>query len=105
MALIAPITASASGDNTIVAAVTGKKIRVKGYAITNGAATANSVKWRSGTTDISGLYFSAAALGPIIVHDLAPSGDFYFETVAGQALNLNLSAATAVGGAVQYTLE
>jgi hypothetical protein len=32
-------------------------------------------------------------------------GEFYFETAAGAALNLNLSASTAVGGVVQYTLE
>lgn len=104
MALIAPITAAAAGDNAIVAAVTGKKIRVRGYELTNGVATANSAKWRSGTTDVTGLLFSAAALG-WIAGLYAPAGDFLFETAVGVALNLNLSAATAVGGYVAYTLE
>jgi uncharacterized surface anchored protein len=104
MALVAPIAASSSGDNTVVAAVTGKKIRVKAYAMTNGAASVQNVKWRSGTTDITGLFYSTA-IGPIVVHDMAPGNEFYFETAAGAALNLNLSAATAVGGSVQYTLE
>lgn len=104
MALVAPITASASGDTPVVAAVTGKKIRVKGFAITNGAASVQNVKWRSGTTDITGLFYSTA-IGPIASHPLAPVNEFYFETAAGQALVLNLSAATAVGGSVQYSLE
>jgi hypothetical protein len=105
MALIAPITASASGDTAVVAAVAGKKIRIKGYAITNGAASVQNVKWRSGTTDITGLFYSTA-IGPIITRDLVSNpNDFYFETAAGAALNLNLSAATAVGGSCEYTLE
>ena len=32
-------------------------------------------------------------------------GDNIFETAAGQALNINLSAATAVGGWLEYSLE
>jgi hypothetical protein len=104
MAITAVIAASSSGDNTIVAAVTGKKIRVKAWALTNGAASVQNVKWRSGTTDLTGLFYSTA-IGPIAVHDMAPGAEFYFETAVGAALNLNLSAATAVGGSVQYTLE
>lgn len=108
MALSAPITASASGDTAVVAAVSGKKIRVKAWLATNGAATAQSIKWRSGTTDLTGLFYSTA-IGVIGGQDLAggPSGqaEFYFETVAGAALNVNLSASTAVGGVLQYTLE
>lgn len=104
MALVAAVTASASGDTPVVAAVAGKKIRVKAFALTNGAASVQNVKWRSGTTDITGLFYSTA-IGPIVTHDLAPANDFYFETAAGAALNINLSAATAVGGSVQYTLE
>lgn len=104
MALIAPIAASAATDNQIVAAVANKKIRVKGYALTNGAASVQNVKWRSAANDRTGLFYSTA-IGVIVVHDLAPNNDFYFETAAGEALNLNLSAATPVGGSVQYTLE
>lgn len=104
MALVAAIAASSSGDNTVVAAVSGKKIRVKAWAASNGAATPQNVKWRSGTTDITGLFYSTA-IGTISSHGMAPVNEFYFETAAGQALVLNLSAATAVGGSVQYSLE
>jgi hypothetical protein len=105
MALVAAIAASSSGDNTVVAAVAGKKIRVKAWSVSNLTAAAQAVKWRSGTTDLTGLWGAGAAIGTIATHDLAPGNDFYFETVAGQALVLNLSAAVAVGGSVQYTLE
>lgn len=100
---IAAIAASSSGDNAIVAAVTGKKIRVRQVHLSNGVATAQNAKWRSGTTDLTGLFYSAAvgAFGGAS----AVNPDYLFETVAGAALNLNLSAATAVGGFVVYSLE
>lgn len=103
MALSAVITANTSGDTAVVAAVTGKKIRVKGLLLTNGAASVQNVKFRTGTTDLTGLIYSTA-IG--IMASLPLSGnDFYFETAAGAALNINLSASTAVGGFVDYTLE
>lgn len=104
MALSAAIAASSSGDNTIVVAVAGKKIRVKAWELTNGAASAQNAKWKSGaSTDLTGLFYSTG-IGPLGDQD-APTGDFVFETAVGQALVLNLSAATAVGGVVDYTLE
>jgi hypothetical protein len=76
--------------------------------VTNGAASVQNIKWRSGTTDLTGLFYSTA-IGVIGAQDLAggPGGqnEFYFETAVGAALNVNLSASTAVGGVVQYTLE
>lgn len=93
----AAIAASSSGDNTVVAAVTGKKIRVLGYRFSaNGTVAA---KWRSSTAgDISGLsylvqYASAGA-------SFSPVG--HFETTAGEGLVLNLDGAVAVGGHVSY---
>lgn len=103
MALSAAIAVSTSGDNAIVAAVAGKKVRVKSWELSNGAASAQNAKWRSGTTDLTGLFYSTA-IGPMGDQE-APAGDFLFETAAGSALNLNLSASTAVGGVVEYTLE
>jgi lipoprotein signal peptidase len=104
MALSAPIAAAGLGDNTIVAAVAGKKIRVKAWSVSNLTATAQAIKWRSGTTDLTGLWGLGAAIG-LIGQQQAWDTDFLFETAAGQALVLNLAAATAVGGVVQYTLE
>lgn len=99
------VTVSSSGDNPVVAAVTGKKIRVKSFELVNGVATANSVKWRSGTTDISGVATAPAAIGTFAECFASDPKAFLVQTVAGEALNLNLSAATAVIVVGEYTLE
>lgn len=92
----AAISETSSGDNEVVAAVVGKKIRALSYVlISNGTVNA---KWRSATTDISGLLYLLAATGASIGY--SPIG--HFETASGQALNLNLSGAIAVGGHITY---
>lgn len=95
----AKIVASASGVTTIVALVAAKKLRVLGLKITaNGAV---NVKWQSHVTptDLTGLsYFAAAGDGEVI--PFSPVG--WFETVAGEALDINLSGAVAVGGHLVY---
>lgn len=93
----AVIAASSSGDNQIVAAVSGKKIRVLAYnMVANGAVNA---KFQSDATDKTGLkYFDAAGAG--ICAPFNPVG--WFETVAGEKLDLNLSGAVAVGGELVY---
>jgi hypothetical protein len=64
------------------------------------ASAAVNAKWQSHTAgDISGLTYFAAA-GDNIVLPYNPLG--YFETVAGEALDLNLSGSVAVGGGVVY---
>lgn len=94
------VTASAIGDTAVVAAVAGKKIRVRQVVLS--AVTANNAKLRSGTTDRLGLIYLPATQTVVLA---APSGDFLFETAAGAALNVNLSAATAVSVFVVYSLE
>lgn len=92
------ITASASGATTIVAAVAGKKILVlKWDLVCNGAV---NVKWQSHVTptDLTGLYYFAANGG--IASAFSPVG--HFATVAGEALDINLSGAVAVGGVLTY---
>lgn len=94
----ATITASASGATTIVAAVTSKKIRVLSWTlVANGAVNA---KWQSHVTptDKTGLHYFAANGG--ISVPFSPVG--HFETVAGEALDINLSGAVAVGGSLVY---
>ena len=91
----APIAATASGDNEIVAAVSGKKIRVISFFMISD--TAATVKFRSATTDISG-GLPVSANGGVS----ADSSNGLMETVAGAALNLNLSAVINVGGALSY---
>jgi len=93
---------ASSGDNAVVAAVAGKIIRVLGFVLMNNVATANNVRFRSATNSISCLFgFGAIAdgivYGPYNLHG-------WFQTNAGEALNINLSAATAVGVQVVYVL-
>jgi hypothetical protein len=94
----ATIAASASGNNTIVAAVSAKKIRVLAVQLTaNGAV---NPKWQSGAggTDLTGLAYLVANTGYVLPYN--PAG--WFETASNTLLNLNLSAAIAVGGSITY---
>lgn len=94
----AVIAAGTSGNNTLVAAVTGKKIRVLAYNFIS-SGTVNA-KFQSGATgtDLTGLKYCVANSG--IVAPFNPVG--WFETAAATLLNLNLSAATTVGGELVY---
>lgn len=90
------IACASSGDNAIVAAVAGKRILVLQYNyMANGTVNA---KWRSATTDISGLAYLIANTGKVVPY--SPTG--WVKTATGEALNLNLSAAQAVGGELVY---
>jgi hypothetical protein len=93
----AVISESSSGNNEVVAAVVGKKIRVLQWIVSGSAAV--NFKWRTASTDISGLFYIASAGGGA-AGSYNPVG--HFETVANEALNLNLSGAVAVGGSVVY---
>jgi hypothetical protein len=93
------ITASSSGATTIVAAVTSKKIRVLAWDVKVNAAV--NFKWQSHVTptDLTGLYYNSSQ-GDGVARAFNPVG--YFETVAGEALDINLSSAVAVGGVLTY---
>lgn len=94
----AVITASASGATTVVAAVTSKKIVVTNIVLMSNAAV--NVKFQSHVTptDITGLLYLAANTGFAPGYD--PTG--HFQTVAGEALDINLSTGVAVGGWLKY---
>lgn len=105
MSKYAAVSISASGDNTIVAAVPGQKIVLLSYAII--AAGAVSVTWKSGaSTSLSGAMPLAANGGAApSAGPLAPGAIVgLMETAAGEALVINLSAAVAVGGHITYRL-
>lgn len=95
----AVIATSSSGNTEIVAATTGKKIRVLAYNyVANGTA---NIKWHSGTsTVIGGLGYWVVNTGKVV--PFCPVG--WFETAAGEALNINLSQAVGVGGELAYVL-
>ena len=94
----AVIAASTSGNNTIVAAVPGKIIRV--YQLLVVATDAVTTRWESaaGGTALTGLMPLVASSG--YAPSFCPVG--HFETVEGELLNLELSAAVMVGGWIVY---
>lgn len=96
----AKIDATASGDNTVVAAVAGYGIQVLSYdLVTDGAVAAY---WRDGTggTALSGAKSFAANGGETKGYN--PHG--HVRTSPGNALVLNLSGATAARGELTYRL-
>jgi hypothetical protein len=99
------ISASSSGDNTIVAAVANYYIRVLGYVVVF-SGTVNA-KWMSdtggGAVALSGLLYGVANSG-VSAPVVSENARGWFQTAGGKALNLNLSGATAVGGHVLYEL-
>ena len=94
----AVINAAGSGDNTIVAAVTGKKIRV--ISLFYMAAGTVNVRFESGAggTALTGQMEHTAQTGIV----LGTNEDGWFETAAGSLLNLELSGAISVDGSLSY---
>lgn len=92
------ITATASGVTKVVDAVATKKIRVLAYVVTTSAAA--NVKFQSHTTptDLTSLKYLAANGGAVASFN--PTG--WFETVAGEQLDINLSATANVGVDIVY---
>lgn len=94
----AKIAAASNGDNTLVAAVSSKKIRVLAYNfVSNGTVNAKFQDGASGT-DLTGLKYCVANMG--ICAPFNPAG--WFETTATTLLNINLSAGVAIGGELVY---
>lgn len=92
------VNASSLGSNAVVSAVNGKSIRVTGVALVT--TLANSVKFLSAATDISAT-FPLGANGGIVL----PFNEHgWFQTNSGEALNLNLSVATATGLSITYVV-
>ena len=94
----AAIAAAGAGDNTIVAAVTGRRICV--VAGFWNVAAAVTVRFESGAggTALTGQMEHAANGGFVLPFNEAG----WFETVAGQLLNMELSGAVSVAGALTY---
>lgn len=93
------IDAVTSGDNEIVAAVTGKKIRVLALFMTmTGTAVTARFESSAGGTALTGQMTQTQ--GSTIALPFSPVG--WFETVAGENLNLELGGAQSVDGALLY---
>lgn len=92
------IDAATSGDNTIVAAVTSKKIRVLSLFLV--AAGTVNVRFESGAggTALSGQMNLIANTGFVLPYN--PAG--WFETAVNTLLNIELSGAVSVDGSLTY---
>lgn len=94
-------TVTASGNTQLVAAVTGKKIRVVAYELSSQNDV--NVKFQSAANDIYGSTLWSSTLNWGVSKDLAVINGWpvvRMETNVGEALNLNLSAAAASGVSV-----
>jgi hypothetical protein len=96
----AAISSSTAGDNTLVAAVAGKTIRVLKYTVMASSAVAVKFGDGIGTNPITGAMPVAANSG--IGGAYCPIG--HFQTSAGNALVMNLSTAVPVAGHLTYIL-
>lgn len=93
----AKIDAASSGDNTLVAAVASKKIKVLSLVFQAGGTV--NVTFKSGAgTALSGPLPQVANSG--LSSGFDPTG--HLETAAGAALVMNLSAAVQVSGWLKY---
>ena len=89
---------AASGDNSIVAAVSGKKIRVLAlFLVAAGGVTVRFESGASGTA-LTGQMNLVANTGFVLPFN--PLG--WFETGTGVLLNLELSGAVSVDGSLVY---
>ena len=96
--LYAKIDAATVGANLLVAAATGKIIRVVGFALVSAAA--NTVTMQSGSTALTGAMSFAANGGVSAPQSTAG----LFQTTAGAALNMSLGSAGQVSGWLVYQL-
>ncbi len=93
------ISASSSGNNTIVSAVSGKKIRVTSWNfMANGTVNAKFTDGAGGS-DLTGLYYMIVNTGISVPYH--PEG--YFTGSTNTALVINLSASIAIGGVITYS--
>ena len=95
----AAIDAASSGDNTLVAAVTGKKIRVLALAITM-TGTAVTIRFEDGAGGTALTGQMQPTQGKTVTLPFNPVG--WFETSAATLLNLELGGAQAVDGVLVY---
>lgn len=92
------VNTSTLGSTTILAAAPGQSIRVIGILLVS--TIANSVKFQSNSTDISAT-FPLGANGGLVA---AFNEHGWFQTAPGEALNINLSVATATGIQINYII-
>lgn len=94
----AAISAASAGNNTIVAAVSGKEIVVVQFGIVADAAVTVKFQSAAGGTDVTGAMSFAANGG--IAPPYCEVG--HFKTASGALLNMVLGGAVGVRGWIVY---
>jgi hypothetical protein len=92
------VSGATSGDNTVVAAVTGKSIRVLQVQLVSITAVAVRFESAAGGTALTGV-MSLGATG-VLSSGYCPVG--HFQTAAGELLNMELGGAVQVSGWIVY---
>lgn len=101
----ASIDFNTAATQTVIAAPSAnQRIYVVGYFISNGVATAQTLQFRSGSSNLSGVVSLPSAVGGGAVMPLAPPGRAWFFCAPGTALTMVQSAATQVAGHVAYVI-
>jgi hypothetical protein len=100
----AAVDVNSSGANTIVAAPgrNTQRIAVLGYVLANGAGSAQSAQFKSGSTNLSGAMSLPSTVGGSLAAQAGAETVGLFVTNPGDALTLTLTAATQVAGHVSY---
>lgn len=94
----AVIDHASNGDNTVITAVTGQKIRVLALFLLSAGTTTVRFESGAGGTALTGQMSLTAQSGFSLPYN--PVG--WFETAASALLNLELSAAVSVDGCLVY---
>ena len=95
----AAIDAASSGNNTLVAAVTGKKIRVLALTATM-TGTAVTIRFEDGASGTALTGQMQPTQGQTLTLPFNPVG--WFETTAATLLNMELGGAQSVDGVLVY---
>lgn len=99
----AAVSAASSGDNTLVAAVTGKRIKVLALVLVAAGAVTARLESAAGGTALTGVM--SLITGTPLVLPLTFPGYHWVETAEGALLNLELGGAVQVSGDLLYYEE
>ena len=94
------VSAASSGDNTLLAAVAGYKIRVLSYKLVAAGAVTTRFESAAGGTALTGVMSQITG----VPNDAPFEREGHFETLAGELLNLELGGAVQVSGHLDYCL-
>ena len=98
----AAVSASTSGNNTLVAAVSGKRICVIGLVLAAASAVVARLESGAGTTALTGVMPLVANGNLSLVFPMSIPGNPWVKTASGALLNLELGGAVQVSGVVVY---